>query len=64
MLDGKVPVSERWHFSQARAACFPVNGKREAACEKRGAANFGAPVAQDNVAYKPRQLQLGFRATF
>ena len=29
-----------------------------------GAANFGAPVAQDNVAYKPRQLQLGFRATF
>ena len=29
-----------------------------------GAANYGAPVAQDNVAYKPRQLQLGFRATF
>jgi hypothetical protein len=29
-----------------------------------GAANFGAPVAQDNIAYKPRQLQLGFRATF
>jgi hypothetical protein len=29
-----------------------------------GATNFGAPVAQDNVAYKPRQLQLGFRATF
>ena len=28
------------------------------------AANYGAPVAQDNVAYKPRQLQLGFRATF
>jgi hypothetical protein len=28
------------------------------------AANFGAPVAQDNVAYKPRQFQLGFRATF
>jgi hypothetical protein len=30
----------------------------------QGAANFGAPVAQDNVAYQPRQLQLGFRATF
>ena len=29
-----------------------------------GASNYGAPVAQDNVAYKPRQLQLGFRATF
>ena len=29
-----------------------------------GAANFGAPVAQDNVAYRPRQAQLGFRATF
>ena len=28
------------------------------------AANFGAPVAQDNVAYRPRQLQLGFRTTF
>ena len=29
-----------------------------------GATNFGAPAAQDNVAYKPRQLQLGFRTTF
>jgi len=29
-----------------------------------GASNFGAPVAQDNVAYRPRQAQLGFRATF
>jgi hypothetical protein len=29
-----------------------------------GASNYGSPTAQDNVAYKPRQLQLGFRATF
>jgi hypothetical protein len=42
-------------FNHANYGAYTIN---------ESTANYGKPAANDNLAYQPRMLQLGFRTTF